>query len=166
MLLVGSGYGRGGGLVLIGLLASLAMLVASLVGPWHGAGQQLHDPSDAAAVRSDYRLSAGEIVLDLTAVADPAALDGRTIHLQLRTGRIEVVVPRGVDVAVDAHVSGAGHIVLFGHEWDGVAAEGTAHSGSGIGAPTLTIDASILAGEIDVHTDRSPLPTGSGVPAS
>jgi hypothetical protein len=152
MVLVGAFYGRPGGLVFVGLVASLAMLIASAVGPWHGAGHRPYNPEQAASVQDSYRLSAGELVLNLTGVQDLQALDGRTIHLTARTGRIEVVLPSGVDAHVVARVTGAGHITLWGNEWDGVRAHGTAHHTAVAGSPQITIDATLLAGEIDVHT--------------
>ena len=79
MLVVSAWFGRGGGLIPVGLVALLALLATSVVGTWH-SGQVRENPTTAAAVQSSYRLGAGEFTLDLTGVRDPSALNGRTIH--------------------------------------------------------------------------------------
>lgn len=121
MLLVGAVVGRPGGLILIGLVSSVALAGAIAVGGSFGFdARDIHEtPATAAEVESTYTNSVGGIQLDLTQLADPAALAGRTIHLDLRTGYIEVVVPRSLNLDVDARMSGAGGVIVPGDDRGG-----------------------------------------------
>jgi phage shock protein PspC (stress-responsive transcriptional regulator) len=121
MLLVGSFVGRPGGLILIGFLTSVALAGSVVVGGAFGVdARDLHEsPATAAQVRADYGTTVGEIRLDLTGVSDPEALAGRQIDLHLRTGHIEVLVPRTLNVAVDADVDVAGGISVPGNDGGG-----------------------------------------------
>ena len=97
MLLVGSFYGRAGGLILLGLLAVVPMAVTTAVGQWDG-DRIRETPSTAAQVDDTYDFGAGELVLDLTEVDDVEALDGREIRVEGGAGRIELLVPEDMDV--------------------------------------------------------------------
>ena len=121
MLLVGSVVGRPGGLILLALLTSVALAGSVVVGGAFGVdAKQLHEsPTTAAQVRSDYTTTVGEIRLDLTGVTDPEALAGRQIHLHLRTGYIEVIVPRSLNLSIDAGVAVAGGIRVPGNDGGG-----------------------------------------------
>ena len=150
MLLVGAFYGRAGGLVLLGLVASLALGVTTAADNWEGDTVR-HAPVRAVDVRDSYRISAGELVLDLRTVRDPAALDGRTVRLRGDIGRLEVRVPSGLDVDVSARVSGPGDILLFGEDHGGIDLAATEQHDGGRAAPALTIDAGLGVGQIEVH---------------
>jgi phage shock protein PspC (stress-responsive transcriptional regulator) len=150
MLLVGAFYGRAGGLVLLGLVASLVLGVTTAADNWEGDTVR-HAPVRAVDVRDSYRISAGELVLDLRTVRNPAALDGRTVRLRGDIGRLEVRVPSGLDVDVSARVSGPGDILLFGEDHGGIDLAATEQHDGGRAAPTLTIDAGLGVGQIEVH---------------
>ncbi|GAB3851538.1 hypothetical protein GCM10028801_01180 [Nocardioides maradonensis] len=152
MLVVSAWFGRGGGLIPIGLIALLAMLASSVVGDWHG-GRIVDRPTTAAAVDSSYRLGVGELRLDLTDVRDLQGLDGRTIDLQGRVGHLVVVVPStGLDVTTNATIDGGGETVLFGAQHDGTSS--ATHDG-GNGVPRVTIDADLVFGQIEVRTEEA-----------
>jgi phage shock protein PspC (stress-responsive transcriptional regulator) len=121
MLLVGSVVGRPGGLVLIGLVSSVALAGAVAVGGSFGvdARDMQETPATAAQVRPDYTNTVGQIRLDLTQLADPEALAGRHVAVHLRTGNIEVLVPRGLNVEVDAKMAMAGGIRVPGDDSGG-----------------------------------------------
>jgi phage shock protein PspC (stress-responsive transcriptional regulator) len=122
MLLVGSVVGRPGGLVLIGLVSSVALAGAVAVGGSFGIdARQLHEsPTTAAQVRPEYAATVGEIRLDLTSVSDPAALAGRHIAVHLRTGNIVVIVPRSLNLDLDARLDFAGGISVPGDDSGGL----------------------------------------------
>lgn len=151
MLVVGAFWGRAGGLIALGLLATMATAVTAAASNF-SAGQIDQTPRTAAAVDSSYSLGAGEIILDLTEVEDLEELDGRTIDLDANFGRIEVVVPDGLDVEVDASVDGAGETRLFGERES--SSDRATHDG-GVGAPQITIDATVVFGEIVVDDERT-----------
>lgn len=153
MLLVGAFWGRAGGLILVGLVASLALAGATAAHELDG--DSVHQrPLTAAAVQDDYRIDAGELVLDLSAVRDPAALDGRMIHLQGDVGRLEVIVPRGIDVRATGTVSGPGHVMVFGEERGGIDSVLGGRYDGGDDVASLTIEAELGIGEIEVRLAR------------
>jgi phage shock protein PspC (stress-responsive transcriptional regulator) len=121
MLLVGSVVGRPGGLILIGFLSAIALAANVAVGGRFGFDAQeiRESPDTAAQVQDDYHTTVGDIRLDLTEVADPQSLAGRQIDLHLRTGGIEVIVPRGLNVHVDAKLDIAGGISVPGNDGGG-----------------------------------------------
>jgi phage shock protein PspC (stress-responsive transcriptional regulator) len=121
MLLVGSVVGRPGGLILIGFVSSVALAGSVAVGGSFGVdARDIHEtPATAADVQSSYTNTVGGIQLDLTQLSDPAALAGRRIHVDLRTGYIEVVVPRSLNVDIDAKMSGAGGVSIPGDDSGG-----------------------------------------------
>lgn len=100
MLAVGSVLGRPGGLVALGVVASLALAAVGIGEPrFTGDRNLLLQPTTAAAVLDDYRVPAGRIELDLRQVEDLQALDGRTLHLSANAGELLVALP--LDLAVD-----------------------------------------------------------------
>jgi hypothetical protein len=148
MLVVGTFYGRAGGLIFAGLIATVSTAGATAAGEWD-IGQIDASPSSAALVHSSYDLTAGEIILDLTDVEDVAALDGRTIHLDVTFGHIEVRLPEGLDAEVDANVEGEGRTELFGSSRDD---SDDAIYAAAVGGPSITIDAEVTFGEIDIDS--------------
>jgi phage shock protein PspC (stress-responsive transcriptional regulator) len=154
MLLVGAFYGRAGGLILVGLLAAVGLLGATATQEVDGSDIR-RTPTTAADVPPDLNTDAGEIVLDLTQVQDLPALDGRTIELDSDIGRIEVIVPAGLTVHVDANVDGPGHLELFGNERGGIGIDDQVNHFAGVGAPEISIEADVSVGEIKIHEEVS-----------
>lgn len=155
MLVVSAFYGRGGGLLLVGLLATAAMVVTSGDGSFE-VGRVNEQPSSAAAVHDSYDFGVGELRLDLTDVDDLNRLSGRTIHLDSRIGRILVVVPpSGLDVDAHATVDAAGETELFGRQRDGRYASAAATYDGGRDVPRVTIDADLTFGQIEFTTEET-----------
>jgi phage shock protein PspC (stress-responsive transcriptional regulator) len=150
MLLVGAFYGRAGGLVLVGLVASLALGLTTAAADWESDDLR-RAPVQAADVQDAYRISTGEMVLDLRGVRDLDGLDGRTLQLRGDLGRIEVVVPAGLDVDVSARVDGPGDIALFGEDHGGIDLAVDRRHDGGSAVPALTLDAQLDVGQIEVH---------------
>jgi phage shock protein PspC (stress-responsive transcriptional regulator) len=122
MLLVGAVVGRPGGLILIGFVSSIALAASVAVGGSFGTdAREIHEtPTTAALVHSNYEATVGEIVLDLTRVSDPEALAGREINVELRTGNIKLIVPRSLNVDIDADMDFAGGITVPGDDSGGI----------------------------------------------
>ncbi len=155
MLVVGAFLGRGGGLVLLGILAAMALAVTSLVGTLGGIGdgngERLNaTPLTASAVKNTYYVPNGRVVLDLSEVRRPAELAGRSIEVGARAGEVVVILPDGVVTHLDAQVSGPGQIDLPEHSSGGFDNNITETLGSGPG--TFSIRAHLFAGHIDVRT--------------
>lgn len=150
MLLVGSVYGRAGGLILLGLLTTLGLAGATAADTWDTAIVQT--PATAAEVDDLYDFGAGELLLDLTELRDPEALDGRTIRIDGGAGRIEVIVPDGMDVDVDVQLDGPGSVWLFGLQREGIDTQWDQRFDNGDVAD-LTIEAELGFGEIYVDQE-------------
>ncbi len=148
VLLVGAFYGRAGGLIAVGLVAALATAGATAAHEVD-AGRIVESPNLAADVDRTYDLWAGEIELDLTDVQDIENLDGRTIDLEVTFGHIVVTVPGDLHVNVDATID-EGQTLLFGDDEDN--SNSVNHVSRFPNAPTLTIDAELVFGEIEVRT--------------
>jgi phage shock protein PspC (stress-responsive transcriptional regulator) len=150
MLLVGAFWGRAGGLIVVGLLASLALAGATAAQDVDGS-DITRRPLQAADVPTSLETNAGEVILDLRAVQDLAALDGRSVDIEADFGRIEVIVPAGLSVSVDADVDGPGHIELFGDERGGIGISDSTRHDAGIGTPEIDLELDVQVGEIQVH---------------
>jgi phage shock protein PspC (stress-responsive transcriptional regulator) len=158
MLVLSAWVGRAHGLIFLGvfLLAATAVTSALDVPLRGGFGDEQHHPTQAATLQSSYELGVGRLWLNLRDMA-PADLN-TTIKATVGAGRLEVDVPAGVQVVVDAKV-GAGSIQLFGHHDDGW----HRHVHRTVGAnleDVLHLNLQVGAGEIDVHRF---LPDGSEI---
>ena len=151
MLLVGSFFGRAGGLILVGLLAAAATGIGLASEQWDSENVEIV-PRSTAEVNSTYSYDVGEYVLDLTELSDPEALNGRTIEMSVDVGELDVVVPNDMDVTVTGNVDGPGGITLFGEDAGGIDTTSTRTYYGGDDAPRLTLDLKVDVGHIDVRT--------------
>lgn len=154
MLVIGAFFGRAGGLIFVGLVAALATAVTSVVGNDH-IGEVRESPDTAAQLESSYELGIGDMVIDLTDVpADQLdELDGETLELDNRVGHIRVIVPdKGLDVDADAQII-AGEVILFDNGKSDTS-EKASHDGGDGDTPTLTIEADMFLGQIEVLTQE------------
>jgi phage shock protein PspC (stress-responsive transcriptional regulator) len=149
-LLLGSFFGRAGGLILIGLLAAAVTAGATVADRWD-PHSTTYTPVTAAEVEPAYSMDVGEIRLDLTDVRDPQALDGRTIHVSGNVGHLDIRVPAGVTVETDNQVTGVGGINAFGRDSGGIDTSVSVTHFAGAKAPHLFIDTDLHVGGIDVH---------------
>ena len=153
-LLIGAFWGRAGGLILVGLLAAGATVGATVGDRWDPHTTTVV-PADAAQVQSSYSMDVGELVVDLSEVRDPQALDGREITVTGNVGHLDIRVPADVTVVANTHVTGIGGINAFDRDGGGVDTQLTATRSGGSGAPRLIIDADLHVGAIDVHAENS-----------
>jgi phage shock protein PspC (stress-responsive transcriptional regulator) len=149
MLVVGAFFGRAGGIILIGLLATIGLTGATAADRWDGESLS-PTPTSAAGVDPSYHVDAGEIVLDLRNVADLEALDGRTVKIDADFGHLEVILPRGLAASVNADIDGPGDIELFGQEHSGIGVSQHDYSGFD-NNPEIIINAQLSVGQIEVH---------------
>ena len=156
MLIIGAFVGRPGGLIALGIFASLGLGVTSAVEAstdWQTGGETLNvTPISTVGVQDTYTVPNGQITLDLSKVRDVAALDGRTIDVHLNAGQIDVTLPRGVNAVVDAEMHFAGDINIDGSERSGFNQSLTrsVNGSSDPSAPTLTLNLDARAGQITV----------------
>jgi phage shock protein PspC (stress-responsive transcriptional regulator) len=149
-LLVGSFFGRAGGIILVGLVAAAVTVGTTIADHWDPR-TTTSVPATAAAVQDTYTMDVGEIVLDLTDVRDLQALDGREITVDGNVGHLDVRVPAGVTVVSESHISGVGGISALGRDAGGFDTSLTSTRSAGAGAPQLTIVTDLHVGGIDVH---------------
>jgi phage shock protein PspC (stress-responsive transcriptional regulator) len=113
-LLVSSLFGRARWLIVLGLvLAPLLLAMALLKVPFEGGfGDPRYTPTAVAEVNAEYRLVAGQMVLDLTNLE---ITDGDLVELEASVvfGRLEVILPADVGVNAAALVD-AGEIFVDG----------------------------------------------------
>ena len=100
-----------------------------------------------------YTIGHGELVVDLTGVTDVDALDGRTISATADVGRIEILVPDDLDVEAVIEIDGPGGYDVFGRSGGGFGSDITQSRDGDPGTATITIDASLEAGEINIDTE-------------
>ena len=149
MLLVGSFFGRAGGIIRSAWSRPSSWSVPPQ--PTGGTARPCTRPRRRPRPSTPATdIDAGEIVLDLRDVADLVSLDGRTIHLSVDIGHLEVILPRGLAAQVSADVNVAGDIELFGQEHSGFGVSDDDFNGSTAG-PQITIDAEVGVGQIEVH---------------
>ena len=154
MLLVGAWVGRAGGLIFLGIVASFALAVTSVLGTFKAMdlrdGQRIDKaPTSAARVLDSYEVRQGQVSLDLSHVTDPQALDGRVIHVGGTAAEVVVVLPRGVESDVTATIDGPGQVDLPDRHSGGI---NTNLAGVyGTGSSTVTIDAHLAVGHIEVR---------------
>ncbi|MFS3130702.1 PspC domain-containing protein [Nocardioides sp. Bht2] len=151
MLLVGAFFGRAGGLIPIGLIVALCLGGATVADRFDG-DQIRHAPTSASAVQDRYEMGIGEMVVDLTQVEDLDGLDGRSIRFEGDLGSIKVIVPDGLDLGVDARVSGGGEVRALGQQQSGWGVSLSANQDRGAVAPRIQINADLDFGEIEVVT--------------
>jgi phage shock protein PspC (stress-responsive transcriptional regulator) len=157
MLVVGAFVGRPGGLIFLGLVAALALGVTSAVGNGFSThGRTINaTPTSAAAVAPAYFTSTGRIVLDLSQVADPSGLAGRTVRVHLKAGEAVVTLPPGVNVVVNGTVRVAGQVDIGVDSNGGVGTTTLTHvfENGPVGQAPLTIDASTRLGHVQVDEE-------------
>jgi hypothetical protein len=156
MLVVGSFLGRAGGLILLAVLGVVGLGITSAVdyvgaSAFHDGKELTARPRSAADVHDSYHLVTGRLFVDLSAVRDPAALDGRTIDIGARVGEVVVVLPDGIRSDVTADVSGPGQIDLPNHQAGGIDTHAQNTFQRGAGAGTVTIDAHIKVGHLEIR---------------
>ena len=158
-LLVGAFVGRARGLIVLGVLLSIATS-ATAVADSHlvgGIGERNWAPRTVAqAEQRDYRLGIGEGELDLSRLPDGSSVD---VDAHVGIGQLRVIVPRDATVEVDGHVA-AGVMRVVGSptiEDDDIDAVVTIDPAVGA-APSGTeirIEAEVGFGELEVRRATS-----------
>lgn len=152
MLVVGAFVGRPGGLPLIGVIAALTLALGNVTGGFHEGRSATYTPLSSDTVRPTYDMKTGELVLDLTRVSDLRALEGRSVQIEGNTGRIEVIVPEGLTVDVDADIQYAGGITIGDdNNGGGINPSASETLGGHFGDPTLDLAIDLRVGEIEVR---------------
>ena len=152
MLVVGAFWGRPGGLVALGLVASLLLAVFSVGDPtYQGDRDAVLTPRRAVDVADVYDVPAGRIVLDLTGVEDLSELDGRSISLAANAGELILVVPDDLAVEYDADIEYGGAIETPDGVQEGWNRSMQGRLDEGDAVAELTVELDLEFGEIEVR---------------
>lgn len=111
--------GRGRGLTPLGILLGLTFAGALVVEPIveDGVGDRDYVITSASVLADEYRLGIGELRVDLSDLEFP---EGTTeLDVELGIGQATVILPEDITVRIEGDV-GAGELVIFGDEEDGI----------------------------------------------
>jgi phage shock protein PspC (stress-responsive transcriptional regulator) len=146
---IGTWWGRARWLTAPALLLTPFVLAASLVHvPFRGgSGDVSYRPASIAAVRSEYHLTAGQLVLDLRAlkVTQPVSIRATVV-----AGHLLVRVPAEATLVVRGRVGG-GEVDLFGRTYDGFNVDIRRSFGT-TPARAITLDLETSLGQVEVET--------------
>jgi predicted membrane protein len=149
-LVFGARNGPHSGLVVWGLLISLAVVAAAtvpLTAFSGGIGERDFRVTSQAQLESNYSVGVGDLRLDLS---DLDLVESASVEVSVGAGELRVVLPPDVSVDIEAS-SGAGEIVLLGDSRNGVGVRHSYRSEGYETAPvTLTLDLRTAAGKIEV----------------
>ena len=159
-LVAGAWWGRARWLIGPGIVIALALVFAQafpagLIGG--GVGDVIKRPTAVEQLAGGYRLTAGELIVDLTELelepGDDPVLDAR-----VGFGQLAIIVPDDLPVIVNARING-GEIDVFGRVESGLGRESFVTTPGRPDDPRLTIEASVGFGEIIVRR-ASTAPSG------
>jgi hypothetical protein len=153
LLLLGAFWGRAGGLILLGLLLVPVTLATTAANSIHPDRVTYRPTSFEAIPAGGYHLDAGDMVVDLTAIHDLASLNGKVVQADANVGKIDFIVPDGVDVDARADISGPGGYDLFGTHGGGINTNFTLDHDAGVDVPQLTVVGTIDVGQIIVRSN-------------
>jgi hypothetical protein len=154
VVLVGAARsGRHSPLIVLGIILTVILTIASgfdirLQG---GVGERTERPRALAEVEPEYHLSVGQLTLDFRAV--DFARGPTTVEASVGIGQLTVRLPDEALVAVTGH-AGAGQVMLFGRENNGLDADLTVRRPPSLvlgGTDVLTLDLSVGLGQIEVR---------------
>ncbi|OUZ08575.1 hypothetical protein BHE97_12925 [Aeromicrobium sp. PE09-221] len=117
-LLVGSKIGNPGLLIPVGLLLCVALAATSAL-PNTRAGDFTFTPTSVDQATRAIDTGAGQVTYDLSAVPEPEDLGGESVEIDHGLGLVRVIVPRDLDVHVDATIRWAGQVKVFERTADG-----------------------------------------------
>lgn len=159
-LLVSVRWGRSRGLILVGLIATLATTAGTALGTGP-IGDRVYRPSSVETLQSEYDHGTGRIVLHLEELRDLENLRGQTIHVDARIGQLQVIVPTSMSVEIAAEV---GHGEIAGPSRVDISdldqgKEATVLSSSGDDPPDLYLDLDLKFGQILITEYNCGMPT-------
>ena len=145
---------RGGArwLILPALAVALPAGVVSAAGAdFHGGvGDRSYRPAGVAEVRDSYKLGVGDLEIDLRDVA--FAPGDHPLHVEIGSGSIELIVPKDVCVATDAHI-GAGYVGALDRDAGGLDVDWENDPKPPPGVPRLVVDADVGIGAVTISDE-------------
>jgi predicted membrane protein len=121
---------------------------------WRDGGSMTWTPASIDQLRDSYSHGAGEARLDLTAIDFAPVANPVSVNVTLGVGNLKIIVPPHVDVTITAHVDAAGNANVFRESWNGLGMSSRTVTDTGADGPgggELRINASVTAGNLEVH---------------
>jgi phage shock protein PspC (stress-responsive transcriptional regulator) len=118
-IVAGAFFGRVLGPFVLAILLAMSLAVAWAIdvpARW-SAGDRIVSPVSAAQLEEEYRLGAGELVLDLSQLELGGAT--RRVEASVSVGKLLVLTPPGTTIEIDGHAS-LGEVELYGRDENGV----------------------------------------------
>jgi hypothetical protein len=155
-LVVGAYLGRARGLVVLGVLLTVAVSAAAVadIPARGGVGDRTWRPAAVSDLRATYRLGIGESELDLTRL-DLASAGRTRVEVRQGVGDLLVIVPADVVVRVEARAN-AGELRLPGREpvhGTDLSERAMLPEGSSPSAAILVVDAQLGVGSLEVRRE-------------
>jgi len=156
VLIGASRTGRHGGLIVLGIILTVILTIASSfdIRLQGGIGERTERPTTLADVQREYHLSVGQLTIDLRSV-DFSSSQGARVKAGVGIGQLTIRVPDSALVEATGHV-GAGQVTIFGRQNSGLDVKlfGRAPSPPGLliigGSASLIFDLSVGLGQIEV----------------
>ncbi len=147
--------------VLLVVAAVIAITLGSGASFDGGVGSSTLEPASLSAVHFHYRQGVGHLKVDLSRIRFPSS--GRQVDMSVGVGQLNLVLPRGTIVYLDASTGVAGNVHLPGGVVVGQAIQqelsmppSLAGSSKSARAPHLSVDAHVGVGVIDVAWGNTP----------
>jgi len=116
-LFVGTRFGNAGLLAPVGVILSVVLATTAML-PNVRAGDFRYTPVNAEQATETIDTGAGQVTYDLRDVREPEELAGESVSIRHGVGAVRVIVPRGLEVDIDAAVR-VGKVDVFGRTGDG-----------------------------------------------
>jgi phage shock protein PspC (stress-responsive transcriptional regulator) len=152
LLVLGSFWGRAGGLILLGLLLLPVTTVTTVAGHIDGKDVRFTPLSTSQIPADGYTSDVGKMVVDLTRLEDPQALDEKVVVSHIDVGELTVILPADVTVEAEAQIDGPGGIDLLGHAGGGIDISNSVTQAAGPDAPTWHVVATADIGHVIVRS--------------
>jgi phage shock protein PspC (stress-responsive transcriptional regulator) len=151
--------GRARWLVLpaLAIALPLAFVSAANIDLNGGFGERHERPGTLAEIKHDYRLGAGELVIDLRDVALPAG--DVPLRVRIGAGHAQVIVDKGVCVASRAQI-GIGAVAIFDRDTGGIDVDWRDTRRAPAKTPRLVIDGDVGLGFLEVSHTRNTIHHG------
>lgn len=158
-LLVGTLFGRARWLIVVGLLLTPVLFLASVGPTWSINGEageryiRVESIQDLERVGYEYELGAGVLEIDLRSFEPPVGTEGHypiPIGAKIGAGEIRIWLPEPASAVVHGSV-GIGSVDILGHQSAGLGVSRTEQTSSSGGDVMFTIEANAGVGSIVVN---------------
>ena len=154
-LIIGTWYGRGRGLIALGIILSLVLGVFGTfsVSRDMRVGEVTWKPASLSQVDNNYNAAFGDATLDLTNVDFTSSTEPVSVDVAVRFGSLTIILPPNVDATVTSNVH-AGNADVFRDNQSGVSSEPntvTDLGADGPGGGQLHLSAQVDFGNLEVR---------------